>query len=72
MTRCGRGEQGRKLDGRAQWNRYGRTRKKMARSDLRGKENGKDVGKVEEQRMDDTFRDAGQKGHFHTRKWVEE
>ena len=28
MTRCGRGEQGRKLDGRAQWNRYGRTRKK--------------------------------------------
>ena len=44
----------------------------MARSDLRGKENGKDVGKVEERRMDDTFRDAGQKGHFHTRKWVEE
>ena len=28
MTRCGRGEQGRKLDGRAQWNRYGRTLKK--------------------------------------------
>ena len=46
--------------------------KKMARSDLRGKESGKDVGKVEERRMDDTFRDAGQKGHFHTRKWVEE
>lgn len=34
MTRCGRGEQGGKLDGRAQWNRYGRTlKKKMARSD---------------------------------------
>ena len=28
MTRCGRVEQGGKLDGRAQWNRYGRTLKK--------------------------------------------
>ena len=39
---------------------------------LTGKGERKDVGKVEERRMDDTFRDAGEKGHFHTRKWVEE
>ena len=31
---------------------------------LTGKGERKDVGKVEERRMDDTFRDAGQKGVF--------
>lgn len=36
MTRCGRGEKGRKLDGRAQWNRYGRTLKKNGAQRLTG------------------------------------